>query len=374
MTASTTPNTTSRSNPWRILTRLAFCLGMLATASAMSAQERAAQPSPQPGGETLELSRVACTRPAYLHCPDEGCSGDRVINPGPEVEMNSRRTYFLDYPCDLEPGEDVTFVLSLHGGGSYANWQRHYFPLLDFVDEHRLVVATPSSPTQVWTETDDQYLQDVVSSVIERIGAENIRSFWLAGHSQGGLTSRRLVCTDFFADKVDGFLSLSGGRLGGSPGRVDFGFRPARATGRAGGGSGAAARPSFRIVEPTCDFSFIFTTGELEMDEKGLPADSEWAQKYGCAPKSESREIVDTKAGYVYDTRRQDPPVPAWGRLPRPGKAVATSYPDCKGGRVVADVVRVDKGHTEGLEPSVTEALIEMMTSAPGGKLRAELD
>ncbi len=36
----------------------------------------------------------------------------------------------------------------------------------------------------------------------------------------------------------------------------------------------------------------------------------------------------------------------------------------------MADVVRLDKGHTEGLEPNVTEVLIELMRSARGGKLR----
>ena len=40
-------------------------------------------------------------------------------------------------------------------------------------------------------------------------------------------------------------------------------------------------------------------------------------------------------------------------------------------GRVVADVVRLDKGHTEGLEPRVTEELIKLMVAAPGGKVRA---
>jgi len=34
-------------------------------------------------------------------------------------------------------------------------------------------------------------------------------------------------------------------------------------------------------------------------------------------------------------------------------------------------VVRLDKGHTEGLEPKITEELIKMMVSAPGGKLIA---
>ena len=38
----------------------------------------------------------------------------------------------------------------------------------------------------------------------------------VAGHSQGGLTSRRIVCTDYFKDKVDVRISLSGGRVGPS--------------------------------------------------------------------------------------------------------------------------------------------------------------
>ena len=37
----------------------------------------------------------------------------------------------------------------------------------------------------------------------------------------------------------------------------------------------------------------------------------------------------------------------------------------------MADVVRKDKGHTEGLEPKVTEAIVAMMVAAPGGKLAA---
>ncbi len=43
-------------------------------------------------------------------------------------------------------------------------------------------------------------------------------------------------------------------------------------------------------------------------------------------------------------------------------------YPGAQGGRVIADVVRLGKGHTEGLEPKVTEALIQLLVSAPGGK------
>ena len=38
---------------------------------------------------------------------------------------------------------------------------------------------------------------------------------------------------------------------------------------------------------------------------------------------------------------------------------------------MIADIVRLDKGHTEGYEPEITEELIKMMVAAPGGKLMA---
>jgi hypothetical protein len=109
------------------------------------------------------------------------------------------------------------------------------------------------------------------------------------------------------------------------------------------------------------------------MDEKGIPETSSWAAKYGCHPQRKPEEIVDTKPGYVYDGSRQNPPNPAWGLLPAAGKAQIYVYPDCKDGRVVADIVRLDKGHTEGLEPKITEELIKLMLSAKGGKLQPNL-
>ena len=328
----------------------------------------------------LQLGGAACPTPPALKCPDEGCSVDRVINPGPIVEMKTRRTYFLDYPCDLKPGEKVTFILSLHGGGSYGNWQRHYFPILDYKDKYRLVIATPNSPIRAWSEADDAYLQNIVDSVVEQVGRENIRAFWLAGHSQGGATSNRLLRTDFFKERVDGFLSLSGGRVGGNPGRAaTFGAgrrnAPRPGAGAAGTGAGtpdvaAAARRAALATPPDAEFSFVFEIGQREMDEKGLIETSAWADKYKCAARSKPREIVDTKAGYVYDGSRQSPPNPAWGLTPAPGKAQLYVYPKCADDRVVADVVRLDKGHTEGLEPNVTEELVKLIVAAPGGKLQ----
>lgn len=325
------------------------------------------------------IDGAACSDPPPLHCPEADCPTDRVINQGPVVEMKTRRTYFLDYPCDLEPGEPVTFVLSLHGGGSYGNWQRHYFPLLDQVDSHRLVVATPNSPTRVWTEGDDEYLKNIVRFVVSQIGAENIRAFWLAGHSQGGMTSNRILREDFFARRVDGWISLSGGRLGGNPGRAEgFGPPPSPATDSAEvrGRAEQMRRMFQRAAEllatpPAGDLSFIYTTGERELDAAGVPATSMLAQRYGCGPRAGPDTVRDTRAGYVYDGSRQDPPNPAWGGPPGPGLAKVYTYPDCRDGRVLADVVRLGKGHTEGLEPNVTAKLVDLMVSAPGGRIQA---
>ncbi|MFN0086944.1 MAG: hypothetical protein ACKVX9_16250 [Blastocatellia bacterium] len=160
----------------------------------------------------LRFAGTTCTSAPYLHCPDSECSGATVVNQGNVVEMKTRRTYFLDYPCDMKKGEKVTLILSLHGGGSYGNWQRHYFPIMDYKDKHRLVIATPNAPTRAWSGADDEYLQNIVNSVIEQLGPENIKAFWLVGHSQGGMTSNRLIRTDFFKGKMFGVPS-SGGRL-----------------------------------------------------------------------------------------------------------------------------------------------------------------
>ncbi len=325
--------------------------------------------------QPVRFAGTTCTTTPYLHCPDSECSGATVINQGNVVEMKTRRTYFLDYPCDLQKGEKVTFILSLHGGGSYGNWTRHYFPLMDYVTKHRLVVATPNAPTRAWSEPDDEYLKNIVNFVIEQVGKENIKAFWLAGHSQGGMTSNRLIRTDFFKDKVDGFLSLSGGRIGGNPGRSATFAPPApgaavpAAAAPATAPAMSAAMAALREL-PTANFSFIYTTGIREVDEKGVPETSEWAKKYACGPRRAPVEIVDTKAGYIYDTSRLNLLRPGWGLLPAPGKAHLMAFSDCQDGRVVADVVRLEKGHTEGLEPKVTEELIKLILSAKGGKLQ----
>jgi hypothetical protein len=284
------------------------------------------------------------------------------------VDELTGRKFYLDYPDDLSGTEQVTFLLSLHGGGSFGAWQRLYFPAHDCAGSHRLVIATPtaatSEPMRRWiAEADDDHLLGVVELVAARFGPARIASFWIAGHSQGGLTANRLVAQDYFARRVDGYLSLSGGRLG--PAQHVPGFGPPPAPGEPPRG-----RPRFGPPElPDTDLSFIFAVGEHEI--VALPQTSPWAQKYRAGPRARRPDVVDTEPGQVYDKLREGRSSAAWGLLPRPGTARVYVYPGAAQDRVIADVVRLGKGHTEGLEPNITRELVSMIVAAPGGKLRS---
>jgi pimeloyl-ACP methyl ester carboxylesterase len=352
-------------------------VGLALASSALAAVALGAMAQPK----KVELLGAPCATPPVLHCPDTACPADVTSAPGNVTEPKSGRKYFLDYPCDLKANEKVILVLSLHGGGSIANWQRNYFPLMDYKEKYRLVIATPSGSNNGWNPAlDDVYLHDLVTQVEGAIGPKNIKAFWLAGHSLGGQTSNRLIMSDpFFRDRVDGWVSLSGGRLGNKreevratipgppPGAAPRAGGPppgppAGAAPRAGGPPGLAADASILPEKP---FSFIYSSGEHELTSAGLPPDSKWAQKLKCGPQTPGAPIVDAKAGYVFDGRASNAnPNPIWGRNPRPGTAKVYLYPKCADGRVVADVIRGDKGHTEGLEPKVTEGIIKMMVAA----------
>ena len=288
----------------------------------------------------------------------------RVVTAETAVDPTTGRKYFLDHPDDPSRG-DLTFILNLHGGGSVGMWQRLYFPAHDLVNDLGLVVATPSAATKEpmahWKrEADDDHLQAVAEQVLARFGAR-IRTFWLVGHSQGGMTSTRLLAKHpFFIEHVDGFLSLSGGRMGQAPLVDDFGPpRTERETTAAFMRDRRAELPPL----PEADFSFVFAVGEHEIKE--LPETSPWAEKYGAGARVRQPDVVDDQPGQVHDGRFEGRYINNWGREPRPGVANVWTYPGARDGRVIADVVRIDKGHTEGLEPNAMRTLLELIVSAP---------
>jgi hypothetical protein len=85
---------------------------------------------------THMLLNVNCDAPPAYHCPDAECLGAYVTQPGDTVELKTRRTFFLDCPTGYKPGDKVNIILSLHGFGSFANWQRNYFPAMDVKDKY----------------------------------------------------------------------------------------------------------------------------------------------------------------------------------------------------------------------------------------------
>jgi len=287
------------------------------------------------------------------------------------IDDRTRRKFYIDEPDDAGSGGPLTLLLSLHGGGSVGAWQRQYFPAYLYVNSHRCAVATPScatkEPMRRWiAEADDAHLRNIVEYMVHRYGPANIAAFWLVGHSQGGMTSNRLLSDAFFADRVDGWLSLSGGRIGPIELPGSF-FVPGRRPPPAATAANAP-RPG-RATAPDADISFVFASGEHEM--VALPTTSPWAEKYGAGSRIRLPDVVDTEPGLIYDTTRDGQSNAAWGLRPRPGTAQIYVYPSARDNRLIADVVRLDKGHTEGLEPNITAKLIEMMIAAPGGKLRA---
>jgi hypothetical protein len=177
------------------------------------------------------------------------------------------------------------------------------------------------------------------------------------------MTSNRLLGHDFFHQRVDGWLSLSGGRIGPIELPASFFTGLRRAPWKPTSDRPAPGRASL----PSCDISFIFASGELEM--VALPETSPWADKYGAGPRVRLPDVVDTEKGQV--TGAMEGRGPTWGREARPGTAQVYVYPNARDGRVIADVVRLDKGHTEGLEPRITDELLKMIAAAPGGKARA---
>ncbi|MDX1490848.1 MAG: alpha/beta hydrolase [Pseudohongiellaceae bacterium] len=322
------------------------------------------------GGSILGVN---CAVPPVWHCPDTNCSNGIVTQPGDTVDLETRRTYFLDCPSDYEQGDKVSIFMSLHGYGSFANWQRNYFPAMDVKDKYNLVVITPGSPVRYWSEADDKYLQNIIDNVVAAVGKENVEHFILGGHSQGGITSSRLVCTDYFKDKVDVRISMSGGRVGDVI-QANKGFADGGSPVYRSGEPDARTAPESIGSFPTpagppggpCDYSFIFAVGENEQ----IPTeDSPLADKYSCDERVLLPEVIDPKPGYVWDAGRQDPGTDGWGRYPKSGRAQVFVYPNCEDGRVVADVVKLQKGHTEGYEPNVTDKIIELALSAKGGKI-----
>ena len=128
---------------------------------------------------------------------------------------------------------------------------------------------------------DDAHLQNITDFVFGAFGRSSIRSMWLAGHSQGGFTSNRIVCSDYFKGKVDGWLSLSGGRIGQAPFVRQFG--PPKADGTRVEGGVTLFQPSGEQM-PIYDAAMKYMAAGTPTvifagEEYGTGSSRDWAAK-----------------------------------------------------------------------------------------------
>ena len=87
--------------------------------AALLAFAAAALASPVAAAAASRLG-VACQTPPPAHCAATGCTPDIFTNLGAATDPKTGRQFFLDYPCDLKPGEKVVFLLSMHGANGTA--------------------------------------------------------------------------------------------------------------------------------------------------------------------------------------------------------------------------------------------------------------
>ena len=250
------------------------------------------------------LGSIACTSPPPDHC--RGAVPPR-ISPNRATWSTEGRTPVLSrLPCDLERNEKVVFILSLHDAGAMATgiFIRHYFPALDYVDKYRSghrdadgghtgcdAVGNRAAACACGWRITTRVRPQPRRLRHRRRRRRNVESFWLAGHSRGGIVSNRLVCTDF-SNKVDGWLSLSA--AGSALRRFRRFLRFWWAARRFRSSNPNAPRPGFGAM-PTCEISYILSRVAKEIT--GLPETSPLAAKYHCDARVRRPDIVDERKG-----------------------------------------------------------------------------
>lgn len=130
----------------------------------------------------------------------------------------------LYLPSEIEPGERLPLIVSLHGFTGNGTEHENYFRLRNQVDDRRFMLCVPqgtrnSDGARFWNATDfccDYEFQrpddsGYLRSLIERIASEkpiDLGSIHVTGHSNGGFMAFRMGCDH--ADLIASVASLAG--------------------------------------------------------------------------------------------------------------------------------------------------------------------
>lgn len=130
----------------------------------------------------------------------------------------------LYLPSDIQPGEAIPLVVSLHGFTGNGPSHENYFNLRSQIDERRFMLCVPqgsrnSSGDRFWNATDfccdyefqnpndSGYLRDLIDSISDDRPVDE-ESIHVVGHSNGGFMAYRMACDH--ADIVASIASLAG--------------------------------------------------------------------------------------------------------------------------------------------------------------------
>jgi hypothetical protein len=138
------------------------------------------------GAPGRTLAGVTCETPPPVHCTLDGCTREQLGNLGNAKEPKSGRSFFLDYPCDLKPGEPVVFSeparrrIDRQLAAALLPCSRLQGQVPPrHRDAHRRHdrTITPGAPgVRMWNaDADDAFLRDLVDYLFAEIGRPSSR-------------------------------------------------------------------------------------------------------------------------------------------------------------------------------------------------------
>jgi hypothetical protein len=151
------------------------------------------------------------------------------------------------------------------------------------------------------------------------------------------MTSNRLLGLDFFKERVDGWLSLSGGRIGPAERSPTPGAQGGAAAVRRGRRR-TATGPVYHARPTSPSSSRSESTKSLR--SRRPPVGREVRRR--TARAAARRRVDESRGSYMTGSARVSRR-PRGALYPRPGTAQVYVYPNARDGRLIADVVRLDK-------------------------------
>jgi len=126
------------------------------------------------------------------------------------------RSYYVSFPADIHPEENIPLIINMHGYGGNAEQQQTYSEMDIYAHPQNIAVVYPQGLNNSWnvfTYWDSNFYDDVgfISTMLDEIDNNfNIDEdrIYACGMSNGGYMAYRLACD--LSDKIAVFGSVTG--------------------------------------------------------------------------------------------------------------------------------------------------------------------